>query len=293
MRIVPLLLPSFLAANAMAAGITLAEYARGRTIPIYTVGSGAAIPLAGSDNTNNLLDGDKVLMLSRVGLTSIDGISRLRVVDEGREKALSEVERLRLYLNENAIRVLPPELFTLQKLEFLYLYYNRLDAIPPQIAALKGLLGMYFTGNNISAIPPEVFTMTKLRKLQVNQTKLTEAPAALCELTELRHLNLAANAIETLPECIGRLTKLRVCDFSDNRIARLPESFGAVPIVHQLRICNNPLRGLPAGFAAMPGSIDITGTQIELESLPPALRSKISREKVTDKPKKTKPATRP
>jgi hypothetical protein len=37
----------------------------------------------------------------------------------------------------------------------------------------------------------------------------------------------------------------------------------------------------------MPGSIDITGTQIALDSLPPAIRAKISREKAN--PIKPKP----
>jgi Leucine-rich repeat (LRR) protein len=271
-----------------AAGLSLAEYSRGRVLPIYTVGVDGKIPLAGSDNTNNLLDGDKVLMLSRVGLTNLDGISKLRVRDEGREKTLDEVERLHLYLNENAIRALPPELYTLRKTTFLYLYFNQLDAIPPQLASMKELLGMYFTGNNISSIPPEVFTMSQLRKLQVSRNHLRELPPAIGNLTELRHLNLADNEIEVLPDSIGKLTKLRICDFSGNRIARIPESFGEVRIVHQLRICNNPLTALPAGFAQMPGSIDITGTKIELASLTPAIRAKISREKVTDKDKKVK-----
>ena len=86
---------------------------------------------------------------------------------------------------------------------------------------------------------------------------------------------------------------MRVCDFSDNRIAQIPEGFGKVPIMHQLRVCNNPLKSLPAGFAKMPGSIDITGTQIDLESLPPAIRTKISREKANPIVPKKKPRNGP
>jgi len=79
--------------------------------------------------------------------------------------------------------------------------------------------------------------------------------------------------------------KLRVCVLSDNRIHSLPESFGYVPIMHQLRVCNNPLTALPKGFEQIPGSIDITGTKISLDSLSPALRSKIGREKRNVLPK--------
>ena len=62
----------------------------------------------------------------------------------------------------------------MQNVAFLYLYNNRLDAIPPEISRMKGLQGIYVTGNNISRIPPEVFTMTWLRKLQVSKNHLTE-----------------------------------------------------------------------------------------------------------------------
>jgi hypothetical protein len=49
--------------------------------------------------------------------------------------------------------------------------------------------------------------------------------------------------------------------------------------VNQLRVRNNPLTNLPAGFATMRATIDITGTKIDIEKLPPGLRAKISTEK--------------
>ena len=65
----------------------------------------------------------------------------------------------------------------------------------------------------------------------------------------------------------------------DNRIASLPESFGEVQIVNQLRVRNNPLTNLPAGFATMRATIDISGTEIDLEKLSPELRAKIDTKK--------------
>jgi len=268
-----------LLAATQAAGVTLEDYARGKLLPIYTVGVDAKIPLQARDQSNNFKDGDKLLLLSRLGLTTLDGISQLRVMDQGREKLLPEIDNLQLYLNDNQIRALPAEFFRLQKIKFLYLYYNQFDAIPPGLATMKGLLGIYFTGNNLSAIPPEVFTMSQLRKLQVSKNHIRELPPAIGNLTELIHFNISNNEIEVLPDTIARLTKLRVCDFSDNRITHIPEGFGEVPIMHQLRVCYNPLKALPASFAKMPGTIDITGTQIDLATLPPAIRAKISREK--------------
>jgi Leucine-rich repeat (LRR) protein len=273
-----LTLSGFLCSH-LGTAVTLEDYAKGQPLTVYTVKSGSKVPCGPGDQTNNFKEFDKVLLLSGKGLTGLDGISKLRVTVDGQVTALADVKRLQLFLNSNELRSLPAEFFTMQNVAFLYLYDNRLDAIPPEIARMKGLQGIYVTGNNISRIPPEVFTMTWLRKLQVSKNHLSELPAGIGNLMELMHLNLSNNAIEVLPDSIGRLMKLRVCDFSDNRIKRLPEAFGHVPIMHQLRVRNNPLTSLPAGFEQVPGSIDITGTKIALDSLSPALRSKIGTEK--------------
>ena len=266
-----------------AKSIALTDYAKDHPIPVYTVTKGATFPLEHGDQTNNLADGDKVILLSEKDLTSLEGISRLRVLDNGRETTVAEVPKLQLFLNSNHLRELPAEFFTLQNVTFVYLNKNKFDAIPADIARMRGLLGMYFTGNNISTIPPEVFTMAQLKKLQVSSNHLTEVPVAIGKLTKLMHLNLSDNAIATLPDSIAQLTKLRVCDFSGNKIRQIPEDFGKVPIMHQLRVGNNPLNHLPEGFAEMPGTIDITDTQISLDSLSPTLRAKISREKHSSK----------
>jgi Leucine-rich repeat (LRR) protein len=271
--------------SVLFAGVTLQDYARANALTVYTVTKGAVVPLAHGDQTNNLAEGDKVLTLSGKGLTSLDGISQLRVTDQSRETPLTGVKSLHLFLNANALSRLPDELFAMQNVIFLYLNHNRFDAIPPNIARMRNLQGMYFTGNRITRIPPEVFTMTWLRKLQVSRNHLMELPEAIGNLTNLIHLNLSENAIPVLPDTVAKLTKLRVCDFSDNRITRLPEGFGQVRILYQLRLRNNPLTELPAGFEDMPGTIDITGTKIELDRLSPLLRARISTVKAQKKPK--------
>ncbi len=279
--IVLLLLGSLLPAQ-----VTLRQYAGAHELTLQTVAvrQDTTLTLTDGDQNNNFAVGDKVLTLSGKGLTGLDGIATLQVVDRGSKVALRDVKNLQIFLNGNALTRLPAEFFDLQNVIFVYLMRNRMDAIPTEIARMRGLQGMYFTSNHISRIPPEVFTMTWLRKLQVSKNQLTELPEALGNLTNLIHLNLSENAIQTLPESVARLTKLRVCDFSDNRISRLPEAFGQVHILYQLRVRNNPLTALPAGFADMPGTIDITGTKIDPDRLPPALRSRIGTEKPPKRP---------
>jgi len=265
--------------HSIAAGATLAEFARTHTITVRTVVDRDSTVLDHGDQTNNLKPGEKIVSLSSKGLTSIDGIAKLKVRDGDRDVELSSIPKLHLYLNDNAIGRLPAEFFGMHNVIFLYMNIDRLNAIPREIAGMHNLQGMYFTANNLHEIAPEVFTMTWLKKLQVSKNHLTELPAAIGNLTELMHFNISQNQIAVLPDSIERLTKLRVCDFSDNRITRLPEGFGKVRIMHQLRVRNNPMTMLPEGFAGMQGSIDITGTKIRMESLSPGLRAQIGTEK--------------
>ena len=266
--------------------VSLQEYARQHPLIVRAISDVRDVDLGEGNQTNNLKPGDKVLLLSGTGLTSLDGLSKLTVIDDGRPTAIAQVPRLQLFLNDNEISAVPAEIAALQNVTFLYLNQNHLAAIPPAIAEMKGLLGMYFTGNAIAEIPPWVFTMRQLKKLQISKNRLTAVPAGIGELTNLIHLNLSKNEIVELPDSVASLTKLKVCDLSDNRLTRLPEAFGGVRILYQLRVGGNPLTSLPAGFARMPGTIDITGTKLRVEEMPHALRARIDTEKPAVKPRR-------
>lgn len=268
-----------------AEAITLAEYAKQHPLVVQTVKHGEEISLGKENQTNNLKEGGKVLVLSKLGLTSLEGISKLSVTDEGKPVALTAVPQLHLFLNNNEIEALPDEFADLDNVVFIYLNTNRIRVIPRAVTDMKALLGMYFTENALTEIPDYVYTMTQLRKFQISKNHVKEIPEQFGNLVNLIHLNLADNEIAKLPDSMAKLTQLRVCELSGNRLTSLPEAFGRVQILYQLRVRNNPLTTLPAGFAAMPGTIDITGTRIRAEDLPPEIRAKISTDKPAVKPK--------
>ena len=271
--------------SAPLQAVTLEELAAKQPLIVRTVSKGEAVDLGEGNQTNNLKEGAKVLVLSNQGLTSLAGIAGLNVMDQGRATPIKELAGLQLFLNDNALKDLPAEMEALDNITFIYLFKNQLRTIPPVVGRMKGLLGMYFTGNHLTEIPAFVYEMTQLRKLQVSKNHVKVIPPEIGRLVNLIHLNLSENDIESLPDSMAKLTKLRVCDLSDNRLVQLPTAFGEVQILYQLRVRNNPLSALPSGFARMPGTIDITGTKIHLEELPPSIRSKISTEKPAIKPK--------
>ena len=265
--------------------ITLIEYARQNPLVIQTVPAGNAVDLGKDNQVNNLKKGAKVLVLSHKGLTSVEGISTLKVMDEGKEVPLASVSELQIFMNNNEIEMVPEEFAGLDNVTFIYLNSNKVRTIPVAVTRMKSLLGMYFTENRLTEIPAEIFGMKQLRKFQISRNHVKEIPAAFGNLVNLIHLNLAENEIERLPDSMANLTQLRVCDLSGNRLTILPEAFGKVQILYQLRVRDNPLTSLPAGFVAMPGTIDITGSKIRMEDLSPELRAKISTEKPAVKPK--------
>ncbi len=259
-------------------GETLRQLASRGPLQLFTCFRGAVMPNS-TDQTNNLAEGDKCLLLSSSNLTDLDGISKLQVRDGEQTLPLALVPRLHLFCNHNQITALPEELADLDQVVFLYFESNRLATLPRALLDMDSLEGMYFTSNRFTEIPDFIFEMTRLKKLQFSHNNISELPPEIGRLTELRHFNMADNQIATVPGSISRLTRLRVCDLSDNRLSELPESFGQVQIVNQLRVRNNPLKRLPSGFVTMRATIDITGTDIDLLSLTPEMQAKISTEK--------------
>ena len=264
--------------GSVSQAVTLKDYAKEHPLKLFLATKGAEMPNT-TDQTNNLAEGDKALLLSGKDLTDIAGISALSVEDGGKPAPIASVKNLHLFFNENQIPVIPDEIAALKNVKFIYFNHNKLPALPHALTEMDSLEGMYFSDNQFTEIPLFVFGMTRLKKLQFSENRVSVLPAEIGNLMELRHFNMAHNQIAVIPDSIANLTLLRVCDLSDNRITALPEAFGKVQIVNQLRVRDNPLTSLPAGFATMRATIDITGTKIDPASLSPELRAKIDTEK--------------
>ncbi|MCB1124279.1 MAG: leucine-rich repeat domain-containing protein, partial [Verrucomicrobiae bacterium] len=258
--------------------VTLVDYVAKHPIKLFIATKGSVMPNE-TDQSNNLQEGDRALLLSDKGLTDIRGISRLMVEDDGKVVPVTSVANLHVFLNVNQIDTMPAEIAKLENMVFLYCEFNRMSALPKVMGKMKNLVGMYFTSNEFKEIPPFIYQMTWLKKLQFSKNRLTSLPPEIGNLTEIRHFNMSGNEITTIPDSMANLALLRVCDLSDNQITELPEVFGKVQIVNQLRVRNNPLTSLPLGFATMRATIDITGTNIDFDKLPPELQVKISTEK--------------
>src|SRR6187397_3236225 len=96
-----------------AAAESLQDYARNHPIKLFIATKGAEMPNT-TDQTNNLKEGDRCLLLSEKKITDLTGISRLTVEDSGKQVPVTSVNRLHVFLNRNQISSLPDEMAELK-----------------------------------------------------------------------------------------------------------------------------------------------------------------------------------
>lgn len=261
-------------------GLSLQQYAEKNKLTVYKI-PGKGLPLERSDQDNNLVQGDKVLALSKKGLDDISGISTLTVIDDGKRVPITQVKNLQIFLNNNNLKSLPSEIAKMKNVNFIYLKANAISTLPSEIGQMTGLIGLYFPKNNVSEIPESIFTLPNLKKLEGADNKIREISESIGNLTNLVHLNFGGNLLETLPSSIGKVKNLRVCDFSRNHLKKLPEDFGNSKFVHELRLSDNPdLKELPKSLVNMQGALRIDGTGIDVKKLPPVLQKKTTAKRV-------------
>ena len=80
----------------------------------------------------------------------------------------------KLYLNHNRLRVLPPSIGLLRKLNHLDLSGNELSELPEEVGMLTSLKNLYLFDNNIRTLPYEVGYMYRLETLGIEGNPLNE-----------------------------------------------------------------------------------------------------------------------
>lgn len=77
-----------------------------------------------------------------------------------------------LYLNHNALSVVPPEISSLKHLELLDLSGNVLQNVPPELGMLTSLKELYLFDNHIVTLPPEMGTLHQLQTIGIEGNPL-------------------------------------------------------------------------------------------------------------------------
>ncbi|KIY62013.1 hypothetical protein CYLTODRAFT_384144 [Cylindrobasidium torrendii FP15055 ss-10] len=97
------------------------------------------------------------------------------------------------------IKTLPATsgLFSFTFLVNLFLNHNALEVIPPQIAQLRHLELLDISGNHLTHLPPELGMVTSLKELYLFDNNISTIPAQWGTLHQLQTLGIEGNPLDT------------------------------------------------------------------------------------------------
>ncbi|XP_070568283.1 p53-induced death domain-containing protein 1-like isoform X2 [Ptychodera flava] len=154
---------------------------------------------------------------------------------------------LRLKLQINMLKSLPPEMANMRELEEIFCSNNQFEEFPEVLCRLDNLASLDMAGNKLKNLPAEVANLKNLKKLWLGWNVFHEFPLKSCasELTALKELHLCNNSIVDVPENIFGLENLEIFDLSHNKVQELPEAIGDLINLKTLDISYNIIEALP------------------------------------------------
>ncbi|XP_030070120.1 leucine-rich repeat-containing protein 10 [Microcaecilia unicolor] len=160
-------------------------------------------------------------------------------------KVCAFTELVKLYLSDNNLSNLPPELQLLQNLQILALDFNNFKSLPLAVCSLKQLSILYLGNNRLHELPSELSLLQNLKTLWIEFNYLTNLPEVICELSLLKTLHAGSNAIRQLPEKLKHLKELRSIWLSGNLLTDFPQVLLEMPFLEIIDVDRNSIRSFP------------------------------------------------
>jgi len=154
----------------------------------------------------------------------------------------------------------PPDAFRppfTQTLRHLYLSNNQLTAIPPEISTLDNLRTLDVTHNQISHIDENIGLLDKLTTLNLSRNLLEEIPQCVCRIASLQTLQVNHNRLATIPDQISSLPNLATLDLKYNQLCSVPSSLATMTNLIDLNLFNNKFTVFPEVLLNMPNLLTL------------------------------------
>jgi Leucine-rich repeat (LRR) protein len=222
-------------------------------------------PLANPDNIRLWLN-DPALS------TQLNQITDLDLSDKNLKVLPPQIANLKkleiLDLTNNQLTTLPDSIGQLKALKTLILSDNKLSSLPDSIGQLKALKALYLDQNQLSSLPNTIGDLTNLLTLTLGKNKLSSLPDTIGALKHLQSLNVSENQFKQLPCSISNLIELRYLLLTDNQLSILPDTIGALKLLITLWCSNNQLSTLPSSIGELKKLQALVLSQNQLSSLP-------------------------
>ncbi|CAL8357976.1 unnamed protein product [Lota lota] len=154
-------------------------------------------------------------------------------------------ELIKLYLSDNNLNSLPPEVQNLRKLQLLALDFNCFDELPEVVCRLTHLNILYLGNNRLYRLPRELEDLKELNTLWLETNCFTHFPQVVCELSNLKTLHLGYNQIRSLPQELGGLLELRSIWLAGNQLSDFPSVLLEMQFLAVVDVDRNKIRYFP------------------------------------------------
>lgn len=129
-------------------------------------------------------------------LTAFSVLMPLYSGENSLEDALKNPDKVEmLFLNNQDLKEIRPEIGKLKNLRVLNLGYNQLDSLPQEMANLKKLEWINLAGNNYNEIPEVLKKCTSLKYLDIHYNRLNKFPVDINWLKKIKTFKISSNPI--------------------------------------------------------------------------------------------------
>ncbi|XP_072527758.1 leucine-rich repeat-containing protein 10 [Salminus brasiliensis] len=160
-------------------------------------------------------------------------------------RACAFSELVKLYLSDNHLSSLPPELHSLQKLQLLALDFNCFEELPSVVCSLRQLNILYLGNNRLYKLPKELAKLSELKTLWLETNCFTKFPCVVCKLPNLKTLHLGYNQFHSLPGELVRLSELRSIWLAGNLLNEFPPVLLEMHYLEVIDVDRNRIRQFP------------------------------------------------
>ncbi|PAV13150.1 hypothetical protein ASJ81_18615, partial [Methanosarcina spelaei] len=146
-----------------------------------------------------------------------------------------------LYIHDNQLKEIPPELSELKNLAKLNISDNQLTSLPPELSKLENLTELKISDNQLTSLPSEIAELKNLTELDISYNQLTSLPSEIAELKNLTELDISRNQLTSLPPELSKLENLTKLDISRNQLTSLPLEILELENLNRYYISSNQL----------------------------------------------------
>ncbi|XP_075406728.1 leucine-rich repeat-containing protein 69 isoform X1 [Tenrec ecaudatus] len=213
-------------------------------------------------------------MAERLLIRALRGGKRTKIVTligKKIKKMPSTLEKLSglktLYLQNNLIPKVCPEIRALTQLRVLNLGKNLLEEVPEELKYLPFLEKLHLFGNKIRRfLPGACDGLQNLVLLNLNNNLLTCLPQEISRLNHLTHLSINHNRLASIPRELCFLENLTELQLNYNQLICIPEEIHFLTKLWKLLLVRNNIEGLPEGICGLANLriLDIAGNIVQI-----------------------------